>query len=168
MAAYLRRSDPQIPMMKYIGTSTASKNTKKKNRSSERNTPSIPASRISVKTANSLRRSSMEVEAASEIGTSSDVSRTSGMEIPSMPRYQTARSMYCDSVACSKTASRQPESHGGSTDRAVASGRKTSLRRLGTKRTATDARAGRSTSQVSMAGTSDFRLPTSDSQAPRD
>src|SRR5690554_79907 len=114
MAAYLRRSDPQIPMMKYIGTSTASKNTKKKNRSSERNTPSIPASRISVKTANSLRRSSMEVEAASEIGTSSVVSRTSGMEIPSMPRYQempqgsyqTARSTNWYSATGSKTANR--------------------------------------------------------------
>ena len=39
IAAYTRRSPPQPPMIRYIGTRSASKNTKNSSRSSERNVP---------------------------------------------------------------------------------------------------------------------------------
>jgi hypothetical protein len=45
MAAWRRPSMPQSPMMKNMGTSTASQNTKKRNRSRARNTPSRADSR---------------------------------------------------------------------------------------------------------------------------
>ena len=55
-AAWTRRSPPQIPMMKYIGTSMTSQNTKKTSRSRETNTPMIPASSRSIETAYSRTR----------------------------------------------------------------------------------------------------------------
>ena len=40
---------PQIPIMKYIGSKTSSKNTKKRTRSSATNVPFIPVASTSVK-----------------------------------------------------------------------------------------------------------------------
>jgi hypothetical protein len=40
MAAYRRRSPPQMPMRKYIGTSETSKKRKKRKRSAAQKTPS--------------------------------------------------------------------------------------------------------------------------------
>ena len=46
MAAYSRCSPPHTPIMKYIGSSTTSKNTKNRIRSCARNVPTMPVSRI--------------------------------------------------------------------------------------------------------------------------
>jgi hypothetical protein len=42
IAAYCRLGPPQTPIMKYIGRSTSSKNTKKRIRSSDENVPFMP------------------------------------------------------------------------------------------------------------------------------
>ena len=42
IAEYKRRMPPQMAMMKYIGTSTVSQNTKNSRKSSDMNTPSMP------------------------------------------------------------------------------------------------------------------------------
>ena len=85
-AACTRRSPPQIPMMKYIGTSITSQNTKNTSRSSERKTPMMPASSSSIATAYSRTRCFTPLLAASEIGNRNAVSTTSSSEMPSMPR----------------------------------------------------------------------------------
>ena len=48
VAAYTRSPWPHCPMMKYIGTSTISKQMKKRKRSSERKVPMQPASSNSI------------------------------------------------------------------------------------------------------------------------
>ena len=156
-----------MPMMKYIGTSTASKNTKKKKRSRDRNTPSVAVSRISVYTTNSLRRSVIEADAASEIGTRIAVRTTSGIEMPSMPTcheiphgsHHTARSTNWYPATGSNTAKMYPARARGSTDTAVPSGRITSLRRRGTNRTAIAPSTGSRMSQVSISPPSPDQRP---------
>ena len=49
MAAYSLRPLPQIPMMKYIGISTSSQNTKNSTRSKATKVPAIPVSKSSIK-----------------------------------------------------------------------------------------------------------------------
>ena len=62
--AYIRFSPPQMPMRRYIGTSTISKKAKNSRRSSERNTPSSPASRTSIATMYCLVRSVIDFDPA--------------------------------------------------------------------------------------------------------
>ena len=50
--AYWRFSPPHTPIMKYIGKSTSSKNTKNKMRSRAMNVPAIPVCRINIKMKN--------------------------------------------------------------------------------------------------------------------
>ena len=47
IAAYWRLGPPQTPIMKYIGSRTTSKNTKKRIRSWARKVPTMPVSRMS-------------------------------------------------------------------------------------------------------------------------
>ena len=47
IAAYCRLGPPQTPIMKYIGSRTTSKNTKKRIRSWARKVPTMPVSRMS-------------------------------------------------------------------------------------------------------------------------
>src|SRR6478672_5127966 len=54
MLAYWRFADPQIPIRKYIGTSTSSQNTKNKIRSNEMNVPAMPVISSSVSATNAL------------------------------------------------------------------------------------------------------------------
>ncbi len=49
MEAYWRRSPPQRPIMKYMGSRTSSKKTKNRIRSSATKVPFIPTSRISMR-----------------------------------------------------------------------------------------------------------------------
>ena len=89
MVAYARFSEPQIPMSMYIGISTISKNAKKSSRSSARNTPSRPVSRMSIATMNCFGRSLIDLEAASASGNRIVVSTTIHSEIPSTPHSPT-------------------------------------------------------------------------------
>ena len=54
IAAYCRCSPPQTPIMKYIGSSTTSKNTKNRMRSCATNVPTMPVSRMSVRMRNAF------------------------------------------------------------------------------------------------------------------
>ena len=54
--AYTRRAEPHMPIMRNIGTSSASKNTKNSSRSSARNEPTIAVSSSSVSAMNSRTR----------------------------------------------------------------------------------------------------------------
>ncbi len=54
IAAYWRFSPPQTPIMKYIGRSTSSKNTKKRIRSCARKLPSIPVCSTRVRIRNAF------------------------------------------------------------------------------------------------------------------
>ena len=72
-------------MMKYIGTSTTSKNTKNTMRSSERNTPSSAASSRSIQAVNAFTRSVSFADASSPIGKSSAVSTIMKRLMPSTP-----------------------------------------------------------------------------------
>ena len=72
-------------MMKYIGTSTTSKNTKNTMRSSERNTPSSAASSSSIHAVNAFTRTVSFADASSPIGNSSAVSTIMKRLMPSTP-----------------------------------------------------------------------------------
>ncbi len=54
--AYWRLAEPQIPMRKYIGTSTISQKTKNRIRSNAMNVPAMPVSSSSIKARNALVR----------------------------------------------------------------------------------------------------------------
>ena len=54
IAAYWRSSPPHTPIMKYIGRSTTSKNTKNRIRSWAANVPIIPVSRMRIRMRNAL------------------------------------------------------------------------------------------------------------------
>jgi hypothetical protein len=54
MAAYMRCSPPQTPIMKYIGSRTTSKKTKKRIRSWAAKVPTMPVSRISIRIRNAF------------------------------------------------------------------------------------------------------------------
>ncbi len=54
MAAYCRFGPPHTPIMKYIGSSTSSKKTKKRMRSWPTKVPFIPVSRTSMRARNAL------------------------------------------------------------------------------------------------------------------
>ena len=54
IAAYSRLALPQIPIRKYIGTSTSSQNTKNRIRSNAMNVPAIPVSSSSMSPMNAL------------------------------------------------------------------------------------------------------------------
>ena len=54
IAAYWRCSPPHTPIMKYIGSSTTSKNTKKRMRSCATKVPTIPVSRIRMRMRNAF------------------------------------------------------------------------------------------------------------------
>ena len=56
MLAYCRFADPQIPIRKYIGTSTSSQKTKNKIRSNEMNVPAIPVISSNVSATNAFVR----------------------------------------------------------------------------------------------------------------
>ena len=86
-AAYTRRSPPQIPMMKYIGTSITSQKAKKTSRSRATNTPRIPASRNSIEAKKPFTRVVMAVLASRAMGNRKAVSSTMSREMPSTPRW---------------------------------------------------------------------------------
>ncbi len=56
IAAYSRFADPQIPIRKYIGTSTISQNTKNRIRSKAMKVPAMPVSSSSINARNALVR----------------------------------------------------------------------------------------------------------------
>jgi hypothetical protein len=56
IAAYSRFAEPQIPIKKYIGTSTSSQNTKNRIRSNEMNVPAMPVTSSSIRLTNALGR----------------------------------------------------------------------------------------------------------------
>src|SRR4051794_3424390 len=56
MAAYSRFDEPQMPIRKYMGTSTSSRNTKNRIRSNEMNVPAIPVSSSSINARNAFVR----------------------------------------------------------------------------------------------------------------
>ena len=86
-AAYTRRGPPQTPMIRYIGTSIPSQNTKKRKRSRATKTPSIPVSRRHIATRNSFTRVVICVhDARMQSGARSVVKRTRSRLIPSTPR----------------------------------------------------------------------------------
>ena len=72
-------------MMKYIGTSTISKNTKKRMRSRLRKTPSNADSSTSIHIVYDFRRSLIVCDAISPIGKSSAVRATMNRLMPSTP-----------------------------------------------------------------------------------
>ena len=72
-------------MMKYIGTSTTSQNTKNTMRSSERKTPMSAASSSSIQAVYAFTRSVSFADASRPIGNSSAVSTTMKRLMPSTP-----------------------------------------------------------------------------------
>ena len=72
-------------MMKYIGTSTNSKNTKNTTRSRARNTPINAASSSSIHAVNAFTRTVSFADASNPIGNSSAVSTIMKMLMPSTP-----------------------------------------------------------------------------------
>jgi len=75
-------------MTKYIGISMASQNTKKRKRSSDTNTPTMPVSSRSMAIMNSFVRSSIACQAeASASGMRNVVRSTSSTLMPSTPTW---------------------------------------------------------------------------------
>ena len=56
MAAYSRFAEPQIPIRKYMGTSTSSQKTKNSTRSKAMNVPAMPVSSSSTRARKALGR----------------------------------------------------------------------------------------------------------------
>ena len=83
--AYTRRVEPQTPMIRNIGTSSASKNTKNSRRSSAQNDPSTTVSRSSESPMNRRTRCSIPTRPISPTGNMNAVRRTSQMLNPSTP-----------------------------------------------------------------------------------
>ena len=82
----MRRSWAQMPMRKAMGISITSQNKKKRNRSSDRNTPTTPTSSISSMTKNSFTRWLMlDHDARMEMGVRKVVRITRNMLRPSTP-----------------------------------------------------------------------------------
>ena len=84
----MRRSWPHMPIMKYIGISVSSQNTKKRNRSSETKTPimAVSITRMAMKKPFTFSWiDSQEQRIAS--GVRNVVSRTRNRLMPSTPRW---------------------------------------------------------------------------------
>jgi hypothetical protein len=86
MAAYTRRSYPQPPMIRYMGNSRASKNTKNSSRSRARKDPIMAVSRTSREIMYVLTWRSILHDARTAAGIRNVVSRTIHRLIPSTPR----------------------------------------------------------------------------------
>ena len=87
-AAATRCSEPQTPMMRYMGMSISSQKVKNRMRSRATSAPIIPVSSTSMETTNSAPRFSMEFHAPQmHSGVSSVVSRMIHSEKPSMPTW---------------------------------------------------------------------------------
>ena len=84
----MRRSPPHPPMIRYIGTSSASKNTKNSSRSSATNDPSTAVSRTSIDAMYSRTFFLTVHDASTDSGNRNVVSSTIQRLTPSMPtRY---------------------------------------------------------------------------------
>ena len=96
----MRRSPPHPPMIRYIGTSSASKNTKNSSRSSATNDPSTAVSRTSIDAMYSRTFFLTGHDASTDSGNRNVVSSTIQRLTPSMPtRY--CSPMLFTHVACS-------------------------------------------------------------------
>ncbi len=156
MAAYTRSPWPHCPMMKYIGTSTISKQMKKRKRSSERNVPMHPASSRSIHAAYAFSLPCASTP-NSAIGNKTPVSTTRNSEMPSTPRCHEIPN---DGIhSCMVTNWKPPLLRSNATSRAmlnapvsVAATRAKTLmisgRRDGSSATITAEIAGSSTSEV--------------------
>ncbi len=84
----MRRSCPQMPIRKYMGTSITSQNTKKRMRSRARKTPIMPVSSTSSMMKNSFTRVRMlSHEASMAMGVRNVVRITSHRLRPSTPMW---------------------------------------------------------------------------------
>ena len=90
MAAYCRLGPPHTPIMKYMGSSTSSKNTKKRIRSWATNVPFMPVSSTSTRMRNAFGLCGSG-KWSHEYTTHSTVMRidraSSGSEMPSSPTW---------------------------------------------------------------------------------
>ena len=88
IAAYCRLPDPQIPIMKYIGTRTSSQNTKNRTRSKATKVPAMPVSSSSISARKARGRPGLGMtfqEYTAQRNDSSSVSSSSGRLMPSTP-----------------------------------------------------------------------------------
>ena len=90
MAAYWRFGPPHTPIMKYIGSRTSSKKTKKRIRSWARKVPFIPVSSTSMRIRNALGlwgSGQWFHEYTTHMTVITIDSRSSGSEMPSTPTW---------------------------------------------------------------------------------